>query len=547
MSTADGLIKQGDMLFQKRSQLMSLWQDLADNFYPERADFTVKREVGTEFASGLMSGYPLIVRRELGNAFSAMLRPRDRAWFSITTNNEEELDHEAKEWLERATEIQRRAMYDRNAQFVRATKEGDNDFATFGQCAISRDIDWSRNTLLFRCWHLRDVAWCEDYSGMISEVHRKWQPQIREVAQLFPGKLHNNIVKRLEKEPYETVDFRHIVMPSDKFAEGKYRTPYVSVYVDVENRQVVEITGSHSRIYTIPRWQTVSGSQYAYSPATVVGLPDARLLQAMTLTLLEAGETAVRPPLVATQEAIRSDVSLYAGGITWVDAEYDERLGEVLRPITQDKRGLPFGMEMQADMREMLAQAFFLNKIALPPAESGREMTAFETAQRVQEYIRNALPLFEPMEIEYNGSLCEDTFDALLRVGAFGPLNEVPRALQGAEVRFKFESPLHRALEREKSARFQEGRALVLEALEIDPKSVAVLDVRKALREALAGAGVPTDWTRDEDEVEAMAAAQEQAEQMAQAAAIAEQAGKAGKEIGQAEQSMQQAASLRGL
>jgi hypothetical protein len=44
--------------------------------------------------------------------------------------------------------------------------------------------------------------------------------------------------------------------------------------------------------YRIPRWQTVSGSQYSYSPATVAALPDARLIQAMTFTLLEAGEKA---------------------------------------------------------------------------------------------------------------------------------------------------------------------------------------------------------------------------------------------------------------
>jgi hypothetical protein len=55
---------------------------------------------------------------------------------------------------------------------------------------------------------------------------------------------------------------------------------------------------SWSLIYVIPRWQTVSGSQYAYSPATVAALPDARLIQAMTLTFFEAGEKATNPPMV---------------------------------------------------------------------------------------------------------------------------------------------------------------------------------------------------------------------------------------------------------
>src|SRR5258706_6512807 len=118
------------------------------------------------------------------------------------------------------------------------------------------------------------------------------------------------------------------------------------------------------------------------------------------------------PPLVAAQDVVRSDVSIYAGGITWVDAEYDERLGEALRPlITTSGEGLKHGFEMIKDAREQLAEAFYLNKLALPPPD--RDMTAYETGQRIQEWIRQALPLFEPMEVEYNGVLCDDPLEAL--------------------------------------------------------------------------------------------------------------------------------------
>jgi hypothetical protein len=540
VSAAQELIKKGNDLFQKRGQLLSLWQEIANNFYPERADFTYTRNIGTEFATNLMTSYPIIVRRELGNAFSAMLRPRDKAWFQITIDREERLDKIGTEWLEWASGLQRRAMYDRETQFVRATKEGDQDFAAFGQTVISVEIDWERNVLLYRCWHLRDVAWCEDYSGKINEVHRKWMPMACQLAERFPKSLHPETKKRAEKDPYCTVECRHLIVPSEMYkGEKKFKTPYVSVYLDVEQSHVMEEVGQRNIMYVIPRWQTVSGSQYAYSPATVAGLADARLIQAMTLTLLEAGETAVSPPMIATKDAIRSDIALYAGGITWVDAQYDERLGEVLRPLTQDKRGLPYGMEVAAGIQQMLSQAFFLNKISLPPSEN-REMTAFETAQRVQEYIRNALPLFEPMEIDYNGALCELTFDTLMNVGAYGSPADIPQSLQGTEVVFKFESPLHSALEREKVTRFQEAKALVISAAEADPQSMAVLDIKVALRDALSGAGIPAKWTRDEETVAAMAQQEQQMQQAAQIAALAEQAGKAATEVARADTAMQQ-------
>lgn len=518
------LVAQGDQLFANRPTLMLLWQEIAENFFCERADFTAKREIGDDYAGNLTTSYPLMVRRELGDSISSMLRPRGQEWFFISIEDDEGLDTSGKQWLEWATGVQKRAMYDRMSQFVRATKEGDHDFAAFGQCVLSVEIDWSTTTLLYRNWHLRDVAWCERYNGTIGDIHRNWNPEIRVLAQIF-GKdsLHQNIQNRLDKDPYAKVKCRHVVLPTDQYdGDQKYRTPYVSIFIDIENGHLISERPSWSQIYCIPRWQTVSGSQYAYSPATVAGLPDARLLQAMTLTLLEAGEMAVRPPMIAAKEAIRGDISLYAGGITWADAQYDERLGEVLRPITQDKGGLPFGLEVSEEKRAMLQQAFYLNKLSLPPLDAGA-MTATEVSVRTQEYIRNALPLFEPMEHEYNGALCEMTFDALMRVGAFGPPDEIPESLRGAQTRFKFESPLHQAIERQKGQKFMEAKGLLAEAIQLDGSAAAVVDARLALREALSGIGVPAKWMRSEEDVEAVAQQQAQQQEAQQALALAQQ------------------------
>jgi hypothetical protein len=110
-----------------------------------------------------------------------------------------------------------------------------------------------------------------------------------------------------EKEPFRQFEIRHVVMRSDDYdvpSNGKrWRTPWVSLFIDVERKVALEEVGLYNQMYIIPRWQTVSGSQYAYSPATVAALPDARLIQAMTLTLLEAGEKATNPPMVAIKGA----------------------------------------------------------------------------------------------------------------------------------------------------------------------------------------------------------------------------------------------------
>lgn len=532
MTDLKQIIRQGGELFSKRGSLLSLWQDISLNFYCERADFTVNRTLGEDFAGHLTSSYPIIVRRELGDAISGMLRPKGQPWMTISIDRDDRLDNAGRKWLERSTKIQLRAMYDRQSQFVRSTKEGDQDFASFGQCVISKQIQWDQQALLYRNWHLRDVAWCENAAGMIDEVHRTWEPTARVLERTIGKKnLHASVIKKLEKDAYQTVKCRHVVMPAE-YGSKTLRTPYVSMWIDIENNHLMREEGSNDLIYIIPRWVTVSGSQYAYSPATVAGLPDARLIQAMTLTLLEAGEMAVRPPMLATKDAIRDDIALYAGGITWADAEYDERLGEVLRPVFQDKSGLPFGVEVEQDRRQMLATAFYLNKLTMPSAD--REMTAYETGQRIQEYIRQALPLFEPMETEYNGSLCEMTFNDLMRVGAFGPAKDIPQSLRGESVQFKFESPLHQAVERQKGTKFMEAKALLLEAAQLDPGSVTTVNARIALRDALNGIGIEAKWLRDEEEVEQKAAELEQAQQMQAAMMQVQQGAEAGEQVGKA-------------
>jgi len=523
------LISQGTNLWGRRASLDSLWQELADNFYVERADFTTKRYLGDEFAAHLTTSYPLMVRRDLGNSFSSILRPSDKEWFYMAVDGVD--SHDAKAWLEWASKKQKRAMYERASQFVRATKEGDHDFAAFGQCVITVDIRPDRTGLLYRCWHLRDVVWTEGMDGQVETVHRKWRPTVSTLIQTFGEKaVGAEMKRRYEKDPHCEVEIRHVVIPTNQYkGEQKFRTKLVSIFINVEDGVEIEVSGVRVNPYVIPRWQTVSGSQYAYSAATVCALPDARLLQAMTLTLLEAGEKAVNPPMIATSDAIRGDISLYAGGITWVDQQYDERLGEVLRPLGIDKTGLPLGLDMTNDTRAMLRQAFFLDKLDLPIR--GPEMTAYEVGQRVQEYIRNALPLFEPVETDYNGGLCERTFDVMLHAGAFGSVDEIPEELSEAEVQFKFVSPLRDAVEKQKGQTFAEASQIIAQAVALDPGSANVMDAKAALRDTLEGIGVPVKWTRSVEQVQAISDQQAAMAQQEQALAALQQGATVAKDL----------------
>lgn len=542
---AKDLIQYGDDLFSKRMSLMSLWQEQADNFYSERADFTVNRSLGMDFASNLTTSFPLLCRRELANNVSTMLRPNDKEWFEVSTLREDRLDDDSKKWLEWATNIQRRAMYDPASMFHVATAQGDNDFVTFGQSVKSLELTRERDALLYRCWHLRDVAWAENYKNQVDIFHRKAKPSLRQFCKEFKKEYQNEKVDaRLKKDPYGLIEYRHIVLPADEyeyqspnFKDGvRLQHPYVSIYVDVENQNIISEKGIWNKRYIIPRWQTVSGSQYAYSPATVCALPDARLIQAFTLILLEAGEKAVTPPMVTPGGVIRSEVNLYAGGITSYDSEYDEKTGEVLRIIPHDYEGLRFGAEMRKDVMTMINNAFFLNKISLPPIS--KEMTAFEVGQRVTEYVRNAMPIFGPMETEENGATCEMTFDILRREGAFGGMLDMPQKLRGQDIQFKFTSPLHAAIDAQKVMQFNQAKVMLAEAAALDQGVVNMIDVRVAMRDALEGGGVPEKWMRSDAKLQQMDMKAQQQKQVQELLSTMNAGATVAKNIGDAQQSM---------
>lgn len=539
--SAKELIRQGTSLFSKKGPVDSLWQEIALNFYPERADFTDRRHEGEEYADHLFASYPTAARRELGNMFSASLRPESHPWFSIHVDDDElDKGHAERSFMEFLTTIQRRAMYDRPAMFVKATKESDHDYAAFGNCVLHVGPNSNLNGLLYRNYHLRDCAWSENAQGEVDVMHRIWEPTARQLVELFPrAELHRDIVQCAKKDPEKTVKCRHVVVPSriypHKMKNGK-ESEYTSLYMDIEHDKVIEEVGLPYFPYRVPRWQTVSGSQYGRSMATSVALPDGRTMQVVVRTLREAGEKYVDPPLIAVAEAIRGDIPTYAGGITIADMEYDEKLGEVLRPISQNSGGMPIGFEIAEALKQDIAGAFFLDKLSLP--EVAVEMTAFEVRRRLEEQIRASSPIYEPIRKEYSAAISELTFDVLDHHGAF-PWEHMPESLQGRDIDFKFRSPLSDMEDQAEAAIFQEGMQKVLiPAMELDPSLRHIVKLDESTRDSLKAIGFQSKWFADEEEVEQKRAQdaqqmqeQQALEQAAQLGAVAEQGGKAAQAI----------------
>ena len=508
--------------FGKHQRLLNLWQTIAEHFYPERADFTHTHTPGEELGVGLASSTPILMRRDLGNSFSSMLR--DGKFFEIGVDGNS--DHIGKSWLEFATDRQFKLMNHRVANFRRATKEGDHDYAAFGNAVISVEPNKFANGILYRNWHLRDCAWWDGDEAQVEGLVRRWTPKIYEAVSYFGlDALHPDIQEKYKKgKSFDDMDIRHFDITSEMYGNEEFKKfKRVSVFLDVVNEVIIKATGKRTKTYVVPRFQTIAGSPYAYSLATVVGLPEARTLQAMTHTLLEAGERIARPPLIATEKAIRGDANLFSDGITYISEEHDYRLrGPAIEPLKMNNGGFPYGLDMKESIVEVLASAFYLDKLSLP--DTRNEMTAYEVQERMKQYRRQNLPLFAPIEHEYNGQLCETTFEILMDMGLLGSHQDIPQSLREKEVIFHFQSPLSQSEEEKKATTFSQVSQLLAEAAQFDESIAMNVDFDTAVRDAIDGVGAPTAWLRQVEDVQLRKQQMEQQQQMTAAAEMEAQA-----------------------
>jgi hypothetical protein len=530
-SNARALFELGERLFSCKGTNDSLWQVLADQFYPERATFTRKRVEGNEFVELLYESVPAQNRRDLAGAMGAILRPRGKQWFMPKPRETWRKTDRSAIWLDFVQNQLRSMLYSSRSGFQTALSHGDHDFVSFGNKVVSVTENFTRDGPFFELHHLRGCAWAQNRNQDVDTMFRKFKMPLRNAARRFgANKLTAAQARMLEKDPYQEIDVWHACLPTDDYdgywgsggRRGAARKPFTSVYLNVAGKTVLEEGGYFEFPYRVARWARNDKSAYGYSPAAMLGLIDARLLQAQARVILEAGERVVDPPMIATKDAVLGDVNTYAGATNWIDAEYDEKMGAALRPLETGAQ-IPLGLQMKIDTRQILTSAFYLNKLELP---SEREMTAFETNQRIAEYIRSAGPVFEPFEVD-NASLLDLVFSMGLRLGWFGPVEAIPPELAGGEIIFDFDTPLQMAFDRQQVAQAQETLQWMGSVMQIDAAVKDNFDIDKLVRSTARRIGGDADWLVPSDELQQKRAETAQMQEMQNQLNLMQQGGQA--------------------
>lgn len=496
-------------LFTKKHGWDSLCQELAENLYPMRADFTNTMVLGQDFGLDIIDSYPVQARGQLGDLIDAMLRQGD--WFAASSGDtERDKKPSVASALELGTEMVQSILRDPRSRTASALKEADQDWVTFGANVLSAEESIDRSFIVLKAHHPRDNAWMVNGDGMVDTNYRKLKMSAREIVKRvdtgkWAGPVHPDIRRAAEDEPSKEFDLKHCLMPAeDVYGSDKAKmrkaggAAYVSIYFDCAHQMTLSEKFVRNFNYIVSRYRTLGTWPWGFSPVALQTLGDARMAQALGAMVLEQGEKSLDPPIIGAGDVFRNDINLWAGGFSMVDLSDGRNLQDVMT-VVDTAKNMPVGFEMKQDLRTVIAEGFLLNKLVLPNV---REMTAYEVGQRMDEFRRAALPFLTPVQDEYHAKVLGALFDQGINLRMMDP-NAFPPELRGQAVHWSFTSPIDEADGQKIAASFRQAAADVSTGMGVDPTVKDMFDWAEATIDAVRGDGAKPGWFKTPDEIAA--------------------------------------------
>lgn len=419
-------------------------------------------------------------------------------------------------WAAYAADVLNRALGNPRTGFSPARQQALLSVCTLGTGCIFTYDDVARRHLVFRSIPLGELALCEDDAGQVDLVMRSFEWTAKQAAQRFGREALPTTVQRdLEKQPYTRHRYVHFVGSRDTYGvegiDGK-RWPWVSYYIAVDSRDVIEAGGFDEMPYHVARWEQVPNSPWGWSPAMRV-LDDIKRVNEMGKTNLRAGHQAVDPSLYLRHGMFGNrPIDRRPGAVSYYDPSVPSD-AEVRR--FPGPENLPVELEMEQDRRAFVNQAFYRFVLETP---SNPNMTATEWLGRQQEMWRRMGPSIGRVAMELAQPLGERAFRMLRRAGAIMP---PPAPATDNDVRIEFQSPVargRRAAEADGTLRTVQA-AGAIEAL--SPGVIKILDGDEAVRQLGESYGAARGVLRSPEVVAEMRAAEAQQQAMAQMAQMA--------------------------
>jgi len=509
---SDSLFKRFENLEAERRQFEATWQKIADHELGRR-NFTSHPTVGGSRRDvDLYDTTAQQMASLLASGLHSLLTNPATEWFHIKPMNEEMLqNHDVAGWFEQVELVMRGAFNLPKARFSSQVHEAYIDLVSFGTAGLYVGDEPGYDRVLFSARPLNELYVSEDPAGNIDTVFRKFQYSHRQAVKKWGSKAPEMCQKAMETgaTSEEKHEFLHLVMPADepiKIPFSNTPMPFASTYMDYETKKIIDEGGFHELPYMVARWEKDAGETYGRGPGWNA-LADAKMSSTMKKTAVQAGQMAVRPPVMTEDDGVATQLDLRPGGRNVVRAS--GVLNPPIQPIDFRPR-MDIGVELIRDTRKQVQEAFLWELLQLIRDPRMTATQVLEISANVQRVLS---PILGRIQTELLEPIIERVYAIMLRRGMFP---DPPRELEGQEFMIEYVSPVARAQRQSDTQAIVDLYTFSTNLSQVDPSVLDVLNSEEALRFMAQQRGVPISVLRSRDEVGQMRQAQAAAEAEAQ-------------------------------
>jgi hypothetical protein len=448
------LIGRYHKLDSDRANWRNMWEDCARYGAPRRMGAIGPRADGDRRISPQIYN-PIGIQcvQTLAAAMHGMLMNPATNWLNIRLADEALDEQESsKHWTGSVSKGISNALSSPHTAFHSQANQLLEDMSSLGTAVMY--IGQQKTGHLFtRTYPIFECCIAENEYGFVDTVMRDSMYTVRQMVQIWGEKVSPKVY---DKGKYDDkFKVLNVCTPrSDEQRDRSNKTPQhmpIAVcYIEENEQNVVEESGVEEMPYVVPRWWVISGEVHGRSPL-MTALPQVKVANAATRTVMRAAEKAVDPPLTVPHEGLVGPVRQYPGSLTYL-----RNKSEIGQMPTSSQ--LPYAGEYIMKLDNAIRTTMFVDQVQFV---GDFKMTATEVIQRQTERMRLLGPVLGRLENEFLNPLVERVFGIMSRLNAFQP---PPQEIQGADMRIEYQSPLARAQKSQIAQGFEQVIA-VLEPL----------------------------------------------------------------------------------
>lgn len=532
--TAKEIIQIQQQLASERNVYDNHCKEVAELILPRQDEFfREKSPEGEKRNSKIIDSASQEALNKFAAAMESILTPRASKWHKLGVKSKALKDNqEVTEYLDEVNDILFEKRYATTANYASQQHEAYMSLGAFGTAVMMTEDNPETRGIRYSTSHISEHYFMEDASKNIDTDYRLYRLTARQAMMRFGEEnLPKNIVEAFEKNPTEKFEFIHCVMPNNdrKFSKKDFKSfKFSSFHIAVADAHLISEGGFRTFPYHISRYVTAPNEKYGRSPG-MTALSEIKMLNAMRKSDLRARHMATDPPvLTASERGLRKPL-IKPSAVNY--GALDANGNPLVKPYMNGAR-VDVSNDAMSKSHEIINDIFLVTLFQI--LVDTPQMTATEVLQRAQEKGALLSPTAGRQQSEALGPMIEREIDLLSFSGELPPM---PDALvdAGGEFEIQYTAPLNVLQKAGEAAAATQIVNDVIPLAQFDPSILYTIDFKEYVNVMKEARGAPAKMFRSIEEQQALAEAEQQAQELQQMVEAAPSVAGAVKDIAQAE------------